>query len=359
MSDSANGHPRDLLSDYLDDELGLEERASVDRHLAGCEDCRDELGALRRLARAFADESVPPVPVDLEARIGRRLDGVTVARRRPWRFAVPATIAATLGAIGLLVALQWREGRIGVPSAPAPASAPEPTKQELDKARPSYAPAPQVLPEQESAPPREKAASRTDALEKDVAATPEEKLKQDAENAPTDAPGGVPAGVVGGIEGGVAGGAEAATAAGARDQLSAADERRERPAAKIAKEPAARMQPASAPAPQSETSSGCNEQWSDSGLRATWEVHDVTTAVRELNVMARDVGGTGVWRGVAGGGPYVLAVPRGRFEEVFFALRARGVAGLSEPPAVAAGSDCAGISIALVGAAGPASPPSR
>ena len=76
-------------------------------------------------------------------------------------------------------------------------------------------------------------------------------------------------------------------------------------------------------------------------------MQDVTTAVRDLNRMARDVGGIGVWRGVAEGGPYVLAVPRPRFEEVFYALRARGMGGLTEPPTLAAGSECAGISIEL------------
>ena len=100
MSDPSNGHPRDLLSEILG-RRARPRRAerSVDRHLAGCEDCRAELETLRRLARALAEESVPPVPVDLEARIGRRLDAGTIVRATRWRFAVPATIAATLGAV--------------------------------------------------------------------------------------------------------------------------------------------------------------------------------------------------------------------------------------------------------------------
>ena len=72
MNDAGRGHPREGLSDYLDDQLPVEARARVDRHLAECEDCRMELEALRRLKRAVADEQVPPVPLDLQARIGRR-----------------------------------------------------------------------------------------------------------------------------------------------------------------------------------------------------------------------------------------------------------------------------------------------
>ena len=43
MSEFANGHPRDRLSAYLDDELPVDGRAVVDRHLAQCAACRDEL----------------------------------------------------------------------------------------------------------------------------------------------------------------------------------------------------------------------------------------------------------------------------------------------------------------------------
>lgn len=328
MSDPSNGHPRDRLSEYLDDELGLEERASVDRHLAGCEDCRTELETLRRLARALAEESVPPVPDDLEARIGLSLDAGTLVRPARWRFAVPATIAATLAAVGLLVALLWREGRIGVPP-PTPASAPaaESKQQKLDKVQPSFAPAPPAIEGQAPAAPRENAGARDDAFEKDLPVTPEQRPERDAENAPAGAPGGVAGGVIGGVEGGVA------------------DERQERAAAKMASQVPTLMKPASA---KSETSSVCTERWIDSGLRARWDVQDVTTAVWDLSRMARDVGGIGVWHGVADGGPYVLVVPRPRFEEVFFALRARGMDGLAEPPALAAGSECAGISIELV-----------
>jgi hypothetical protein len=288
--------------------------------------------------------------VDLEARIGRRLDRGTLVRPTRWRFAVPATIAATLGAVGLLVAVLWREGRIGVPPAPTPA--PESKQRALDEVKPTFAPPPpppSVLEEhRQASAPRENTDARTDALKKDLPVTPEVTPGRDAESAPAPAPAapaGVAGGVIGGVVGGVEGGAEGGTATGAKEkvaaQVASVDERREPAAAK------------------SEIASVCTERWIDSGLRVWWDVHDVPTAVWDLNRMARDVGGIGVWRGVPGGGPYVLAVPRPRFEEVFFALRARGMGGLDEAPSLPPGSECAGISIDLTVAASTGQPPPR
>lgn len=49
MIDCPNGDVRDLLPDYLHDRLASSVRASVERHLAGCAACRDELALLRDL----------------------------------------------------------------------------------------------------------------------------------------------------------------------------------------------------------------------------------------------------------------------------------------------------------------------
>ena len=68
MSGSGQAHPKEHLSSYLDDQLTLETRAAVDRHLALCEECRADVDALRRLARAVRDEEPPPVPLDLSGR---------------------------------------------------------------------------------------------------------------------------------------------------------------------------------------------------------------------------------------------------------------------------------------------------
>jgi hypothetical protein len=76
-------------------------------------------------------------------------------------------------------------------------------------------------------------------------------------------------------------------------------------------------------------------------------VPDLDAAARQLGRIAHAVGGIGLWRGVGDGRPYVVVVPRGHFEEVFYALRARGVSGLNEAPTLAEGTDCTGISVAL------------
>jgi hypothetical protein len=333
MSDAANGHPRELLSDYLDDQVGVEARTSIDRHLADCEDCRAELDALRRLARAVADEEVPPVPPDLPARISRSLDGASGVRPRGRRFVMPATIAATLAAIGILVALQWRQGDLGVPATPESVS----ERPVFSEPSPPKAPPPLNRPEEDGAPLEEK--------------------KEDAAQKANVVPGGVESVVEGGVVGGAVGGAEGGAGHPAERQASADEDRRDRlrPPAKDS----AATAPSAAPRAKTAPVSSCVDRWSDSGLRGAWIVPDASIAVRELGRIADDVGGIGEWRGIADGRPYVLIVPRNRFDEVFYALRARGVTGLMAVPTLDAGVDCAGISVALsvVPAASPAPSP--
>jgi anti-sigma factor RsiW len=133
---SGSAHPRDLLSAYLDDELTLDERHAVDRHLALCERCRKDLLSLKALARAVGEEHVPAVPPELAMRISRRLDEAQVVPiRRRRGFVIPATIAATAAAVGILAVVQMRQ-RIDHEPAPVLASPPAvsaPT--ELQKSR--------------------------------------------------------------------------------------------------------------------------------------------------------------------------------------------------------------------------------
>ena len=69
MIDCSNGEVRDLLPDYLHDRLESSVRQSVERHLAGCAACRDELELLR----------------DLRGTLGRapRIDVATIAAAIP------------------------------------------------------------------------------------------------------------------------------------------------------------------------------------------------------------------------------------------------------------------------------------
>src|SRR5262249_62261503 len=75
----------DFLADYLAGELGADERAVFQRHLAACPDCTAYLRSYEatvRLARdAYADEPVPASVPD--ALVRAILHALTRASRRP------------------------------------------------------------------------------------------------------------------------------------------------------------------------------------------------------------------------------------------------------------------------------------
>ena len=60
---------RKHLNAYLDGELPERTRREVERHLAGCQACLLEFDGLRGLAPLLRNDEVPPVPVELSARI--------------------------------------------------------------------------------------------------------------------------------------------------------------------------------------------------------------------------------------------------------------------------------------------------
>ncbi len=72
-------HVRDLLSSYIDDRVEPEDRERIARHLASCEACRADLGALQQAVGLL--HSLPPVPapdglraaIRLRVQQGRRL----------------------------------------------------------------------------------------------------------------------------------------------------------------------------------------------------------------------------------------------------------------------------------------------
>jgi len=92
-------HPGDLLSAYLDGELGPGERSEVDTHLAACASCRAELDgtatartALRSLPVLEPPAHLLPEPAEPAARRGLR-----------WRLAwATAAVVAVLAGIGLV-----------------------------------------------------------------------------------------------------------------------------------------------------------------------------------------------------------------------------------------------------------------
>jgi anti-sigma factor RsiW len=95
MSDTWTGR----LSEHVDGTLSREERAALEAHLAGCNECRATLDELRRVvARARALEDRSPA-ADLWPAIARQI-GVGSTRRR-FSFTLPQLAAASV-ALALL-----------------------------------------------------------------------------------------------------------------------------------------------------------------------------------------------------------------------------------------------------------------
>lgn len=357
MSETANGHPQERLSAYLDDELDIEQRTEVDRHLASCDACRSQLSSLGRLKQAVAGDTVPPVPSGLKEKIGKRLDEATVIRTRRFRLALPATIAATIGAIGILIAVKWRQGELAPPPVRAREVLSQSERQESKKAADTVAavPAPSAAPARTASPVPPPAPA-------DVPARKAKERDKDFHTSVGGVSGGTPGGVVGGVEGGVesavpsaepsradANRAAAASRVAAAPQpppAEANEESRDRFLQKPVAPVPAQVEPQAAA--KAERPSVCADRWSYSGVLGTWESGDPEATAGELNKLARDLGGMGQWRGIEDGRPYLLVVPRSRYTEAFRRLRAHGVTGLGEPPALAPGDDCTAISIAIV-----------
>jgi anti-sigma factor RsiW len=126
----------DRLSEYLDDELDQSQRAALETHLAGCEDCSRMLAELQRVvSRAQALDDRPPAS-DLWPGIATRIGVSTddLSRRRATRrvsFTVPQLIAASLlliaASAGLVRLLTRGHGnREPVSGTPAPRVQPTP-----------------------------------------------------------------------------------------------------------------------------------------------------------------------------------------------------------------------------------------
>src|SRR4051812_11381263 len=65
---------RPLISYYYDGEATPDERAKVERHLAGCEDCRQVLAEYRAISGDLRDMAVPAPPVGLRRDVWRAIE---------------------------------------------------------------------------------------------------------------------------------------------------------------------------------------------------------------------------------------------------------------------------------------------
>jgi len=115
---------QELVAAAVDDELAPRRRRALDRHLAGCEACRRELGATERLLGML--EALPmeaEVPVDLEQATLRRVrllaaDESEKAERTRWRrwLPLPAFAVATAAVTVLAIGVMRYSGETSVPA---------------------------------------------------------------------------------------------------------------------------------------------------------------------------------------------------------------------------------------------------
>ena len=92
----------ELLAPYALHALAPDEESEVERHLAKCERCRVELGALRDAAAELAYTIVAPAPPpELYARIEARLRPTNVVRLRLTRVLAAAAVVAVAAAVAL------------------------------------------------------------------------------------------------------------------------------------------------------------------------------------------------------------------------------------------------------------------
>jgi hypothetical protein len=325
MSETNRDHPLELLSAYLDDELPVEERAPIDRHLALCPDCRDQLESLRHLSRAIAEEAVPPPPDELEARVLGRLDALAVVPMRRRRFVIPATIAATIAAASLVAVVTWKQGGVGWPPRQEGDTRRAGTERVRDKVA-ANAPVPSAEPAgpiqtppapPPAPPPVEQPAVAPDR--KPAGAVAKEKRSDFAFDKDAGQPGTSDQGVLGGAV------SKDEKAVDALGRLAGGA-----PAAPAISETRTAFKSAMPP---------CPDAADDSGVAAAWEVADLAAAVRDLEALAISHGGRLERPGAAPEATFAVVLPRARYDEFAAAARGMGLVGLNGAP-VGAGGGC-------------------
>jgi len=132
-------HPEELLAEYVDGSLEQDERAAVEAHLAGCEQCRDEVGAARRVRGALA--ALPEVELpegfraDRRARRVRPASGGRHERLRRTLVGVGAAAASIAAIVGVAVLIGNGGGGSSSPSATSGGGVHSAASTAYDKAR--------------------------------------------------------------------------------------------------------------------------------------------------------------------------------------------------------------------------------
>ena len=70
------------LSDYLDESLGAELRASIEQHIAACPNCWVIADTTRRTIQIYKGMDPYPIPADVESRLMQALEKKMAAKQR-------------------------------------------------------------------------------------------------------------------------------------------------------------------------------------------------------------------------------------------------------------------------------------
>jgi anti-sigma factor RsiW len=96
-------HAKRMISQYVDDELGLDEKKGFDSHIQSCAACREALEEVRSLHRLFASAERFPAPYGFATRVLANLDEKEGARVRGLFSTRPLLLRAAQVAFALLV----------------------------------------------------------------------------------------------------------------------------------------------------------------------------------------------------------------------------------------------------------------
>jgi anti-sigma factor RsiW len=111
-----NGHAQDWIAAYYDDALSPADRLQAERHLAGCEPCRQLLEQQRRLTSLL--QEAPPAPLlkserrfvsEIALQLDRRLDRPAAQASRAWLI-LPALLLVAWGFIETYVVVDTLVG---------------------------------------------------------------------------------------------------------------------------------------------------------------------------------------------------------------------------------------------------------
>jgi anti-sigma factor RsiW len=104
-----DGSPHELSAGYALDALDGDELEAYETHLAGCEQCREDVASFRATASALAyDVDLPPLPETLEHRIiaAARAERPNVVPLRQ-RLALPAAALSGVAAVAAIAIGIW------------------------------------------------------------------------------------------------------------------------------------------------------------------------------------------------------------------------------------------------------------